>query len=575
MADYAALKQTIDTNVNTNGQQAITGAILNDVLNEMVDVLGEGYTFLGVATPTTNPTTPEGKAYYLAGAAGTYTNFGSIVVADNEVVLLVWNGTAWTKVVTPATTANQVSQLSQEVDRLVQEQSVADMSIADSDGNILVDFKGGHIKTKNFDSESLDSELSEIREEIASKPVSETTLADGDFFISDEDGNAIVEFSDGHIKTKNFDSANLQPNEDQLEIPTGEFAFDTALLPMQTELAGFDPSAKDSIGCETFSSQIISKIDALVTENSAMLEKLDAASFAGLDYPTYANLNGSASGNYLATPSYTIPLYHFKDTSARNTMQRQKIFIVAGIHGWENASQFNTFVLLSKLCNCASPDYMALRSAIDLYVIPCVNRYGAFHATDPRTISRKNANGVDINRNFPNPTWQVMGEPTDTHYSGPYAASEFETQMIIKCAEKIIPDVMIDHHSYNGNDTYNFYQAFSNLRGQKLGYQNIYAWTARGCLSLPTYYGMKGILHPNDFLVDRGQTCTGWSYWVGIADGITNEVSIGINSDTTTRWTEENVQMNELSLRLTMMKYVHYQGLLSITTKALNEDMLI
>lgn len=115
MADYSALKQTIDNNVNTNGQQAITGAILNDVLNEMVDVLGEGYTFLGVATPTTNPTTPEGKAYYLAGAAGTYTNFGNIVVASDEVALLVWNGTAWSKVVTEAASKEEVRQLGQNV----------------------------------------------------------------------------------------------------------------------------------------------------------------------------------------------------------------------------------------------------------------------------------------------------------------------------------------------------------------------------------------------------------------------------------------------------------------------------
>ena len=118
MADYSALKATIDASINTNGQQAITGAILNDVLNEMVDVLGEGYTFLGVATPTTNPTTPEGKAYYLAGAAGTYSNFGNIVVNDDEVALLVWGGTAWSKVVSPAASKEEVGQLGQKVDEL-------------------------------------------------------------------------------------------------------------------------------------------------------------------------------------------------------------------------------------------------------------------------------------------------------------------------------------------------------------------------------------------------------------------------------------------------------------------------
>ena len=115
MADYSALKATIDASINTNGQQAITGAILNDVLNEMVDVLGEGYTFLGVATISTNPTTPEGKAYYLAGAAGTYSNFGNIVVAADEVALLVWNGTAWSKVVTGAASKSEVSRLGQQV----------------------------------------------------------------------------------------------------------------------------------------------------------------------------------------------------------------------------------------------------------------------------------------------------------------------------------------------------------------------------------------------------------------------------------------------------------------------------
>lgn len=42
MANYDALKRTIDANITDNGVGAITGPVLNEVLNEMVDVLGDG-----------------------------------------------------------------------------------------------------------------------------------------------------------------------------------------------------------------------------------------------------------------------------------------------------------------------------------------------------------------------------------------------------------------------------------------------------------------------------------------------------------------------------------------------------
>ena len=41
MADYDAIRRTIDANIYANGEQKITGEILNDVLNEMVDVQEE------------------------------------------------------------------------------------------------------------------------------------------------------------------------------------------------------------------------------------------------------------------------------------------------------------------------------------------------------------------------------------------------------------------------------------------------------------------------------------------------------------------------------------------------------
>ena len=65
----------------------------------------------------------------------------------------------------------------------------SDFSIADEDNNDIVQFSEGHIKTKNFNSKELikDSDL--------------------DFRISDENDNCIVLFRNGHIKTKNFDSS--------------------------------------------------------------------------------------------------------------------------------------------------------------------------------------------------------------------------------------------------------------------------------------------------------------------------------------------------------------------------------
>ena len=90
MANYQLLKADIDEKVYENAKQKITGANLNSVLNKMVDSLGKGYQFMGVATPT-NPgaaQTPDYKCFYLVTIPGTYTNMGGLVVADGEVALL-------------------------------------------------------------------------------------------------------------------------------------------------------------------------------------------------------------------------------------------------------------------------------------------------------------------------------------------------------------------------------------------------------------------------------------------------------------------------------------------------------
>lgn len=120
MANHNDLKTDIRQYIYSNQNEEITGNILRDVLLEMVDTLGDGWTYKGVATTTANPGTPDSNVFYIATAPGTYTNFKNssnvaLEVADGEVAILKYNG-SWAKDVTGAATSAQVTQLGQEVD---------------------------------------------------------------------------------------------------------------------------------------------------------------------------------------------------------------------------------------------------------------------------------------------------------------------------------------------------------------------------------------------------------------------------------------------------------------------------
>lgn len=96
MADYATLKSTIEDNIKQNGVGAITGPILQSALLSMINSLGAGFQFIGIATPDTNPGTPDHNVAYVAGV-GQYSNFGSAVeVPVGCIGVFKYNGT-WTK----------------------------------------------------------------------------------------------------------------------------------------------------------------------------------------------------------------------------------------------------------------------------------------------------------------------------------------------------------------------------------------------------------------------------------------------------------------------------------------------
>lgn len=138
MANYESLKAAIQDVVKTNGNNEITGALLQQSLLAMINSLGDGYQYMGVATPTTNPGTPDQNVFYIVSEIGAYSNFGGLSVSDGEVAILKYNGT-WTKEVTGAATVAQVTQLGQDIygsDNIVSPTATSTKYVLRTNGNL-------------------------------------------------------------------------------------------------------------------------------------------------------------------------------------------------------------------------------------------------------------------------------------------------------------------------------------------------------------------------------------------------------------------------------------------------------
>ena len=110
MSNYAILKAAIQEVVKTNGNNEITGALLQQSLVSMIDALGDGFHYMGIATPSTNPGTPDQNVYYFATGPGTFSNFGGLVLNDGDFAVLKYNGT-WAKDVIGVATAAQLAAI--------------------------------------------------------------------------------------------------------------------------------------------------------------------------------------------------------------------------------------------------------------------------------------------------------------------------------------------------------------------------------------------------------------------------------------------------------------------------------
>ena len=96
MGDYEQLKQAVADVIKTNGNQEITGVIMQDTLLSIISTVGSNATFAGIATPTTNPGTPDQNVFYIASEPGIYANFGNVKLMDQVLIFSNNNGT-WYK----------------------------------------------------------------------------------------------------------------------------------------------------------------------------------------------------------------------------------------------------------------------------------------------------------------------------------------------------------------------------------------------------------------------------------------------------------------------------------------------
>lgn len=91
MGNYEQLKQAVSDVIKTNGNQEITGAIMQNTLLSIISTVGSNATFAGIATPETNPGTPDQNVFWLACEYGTYSNFGGIVINQGVCILIIRN----------------------------------------------------------------------------------------------------------------------------------------------------------------------------------------------------------------------------------------------------------------------------------------------------------------------------------------------------------------------------------------------------------------------------------------------------------------------------------------------------
>ncbi len=151
----------------------------------------------------------------------------------------------------------------------------------------------------------------------------------------------------------------------------------------------------------------------------------------------------SATGPYpttrvtIGTSVQGRPIYAYR---IGNPAARTRAVLIGQLHGDEPAVRT---AAVSVVNGTTAYHY------VDLWVVPTANPDGAADRT------RKNAHGVDLNRNF-SVAWAYTDPPSSGYYQGPRAFSEPESRALAAFLTKVRPKYVVGmHQPLHGVDTAN------------------------------------------------------------------------------------------------------------------------
>ena len=125
MGNYEQLKQAISDVIKTNGNQEITGAIMQNALLSIISTVGSNATFAGIATPDTNPGRPDQNVFYLASEPGIYSNFGGVELTDQVLIFTNKNGN-WAKQDSGIATIAKILELGNKTSSYLRDVNIID-----------------------------------------------------------------------------------------------------------------------------------------------------------------------------------------------------------------------------------------------------------------------------------------------------------------------------------------------------------------------------------------------------------------------------------------------------------------